>query len=310
MAKKKNADQKILLMTDSACDIPDEDLIAGGIVMLPIPIAIDGKPYLERVDFTSAEFYDRLTAAKELPVTSHILSITYQAAFEDAMENGYTDIILTTITSKGSNMFQAAVAAKKLFYSEHPGAAKMRITILDSGSYTAGYGYPIIEASKMITAGRTAEEIVSYLDDFYACCEIVFATYSLEYARRSGRIPVAAAFVGEVLGLRPIISIVDGVTKTVEKVRGDKNVVTRIVDYAYGRAAGKKEIVAVVYGAAEELADDIGKAIAKKFGRAPRARYEIGAAITINAGPKVVGVILRGEKRINTRAREQDFIAD
>ena len=57
---KKNTDEKILLMTDSACDIPDEDLAAGGIVMLPIPIAIDGKGYLERVDFTIPEFYQRL----------------------------------------------------------------------------------------------------------------------------------------------------------------------------------------------------------------------------------------------------------
>lgn len=309
MAKKKPTDQKILLMTDSACDIPDEDLIAGGIVMLPIPIAIDSKAYLERVDFTPSEFYDRLAAAKELPVTSHILSMTYQAAYEDAYEQDYTDIILTTITSKGSNMFQAAVFAKKTFFEEHPKAKdSMCITILDSGTYTAGYGYPIIEASKMIQAGATADEIVAYLDDFYSSCEIVFAAYSLEYAKRSGRIPVAAAFVGDVLGLRPVISIVDGVTKTVEKVRGDKNLVTRIAEYAYQRAAGKKEVVALVYGTVEEYADDLAKAVAKKFGRAPRLRYQLGAAIVINAGPKAVGVVLRGEKRINTRAREQDFI--
>ena len=84
MGKKKTTDQRILLMTDSASDISDADLLEGGIVMLPIPIAIDGKGYLERVDFTTREFYERLTAAKELPVTSHILSITYQQAYLDA----------------------------------------------------------------------------------------------------------------------------------------------------------------------------------------------------------------------------------
>lgn len=295
-------------MTDSACDINDADLLSGGIVMLPIPLAIDGVGYLERVDFTIEEFYTRLVASKELPVTSHILSITYAQAYADALEAGYTDIINTTITSIGSNMFQAAVLGKRQFYEEHPEAiGKMNITVLDSGSYTLGYGYPIVEASRMIKSGKTADEITVYLDDFFSTVEIVFAAYSLEYAKKSGRIPAAAAFVGDALGLRPIISIIDGKTTVVEKVRGDRNVVTHIVEYAYKRAADKKAVTAVVCGAVAQYGDDMVKAVSKRFGHAPKARYQAGAAIAINSGPKVVGMIVRGEKRINTRARETDF---
>ena len=307
MAKKKN-DQNILLMTDSASDIADSDLLDGGIVMLPIPITIDSTGYLERVDFTTTEFYERMAGAKELPVTSHISSLTYARAYLDAFESGYTDIINTTITSVGSHMFEAAVLGKRQFFEEHPGAAgRINITVLDSGTYTAGYGYPIVEASKMVKNGASADEIVAYLDDFYATVEIVFASYSLEYAKRSGRIPVAAAFIGDVLGLRPIISIIDGVTKVVEKVRGDKNVVTHIVDYAYTRAADKKSPTVVICGSVGQYGDDLHKAVSKKFGHAPRARYQAGASIAINSGPKVVAMLVRGEKRINTRAREQDF---
>ena len=305
---KKRTDQRILLMTDTASDISDEDLLEGGIVMLPIPITIDGKGYLERVDFTIHEFYDRLVRSRELPTTSHILSLTYEQAYLDAFQSGYTDIINTTITSRGSNMFQAAVLGKRQFFEEHPEARdRLNITVLDSGSYTMGYGYPIVEASRMVKAGQSAEEVAAYLDDFYSTAEIVFAAYSLEYAKKSGRIPAAAAFVGDVLGLRPIISIVDGVTTVVEKVRGDKNVVTRIVEYAYARSADKKLAPATICGSVEQYGDDIYKAVAKKFGHSPRARYHAGAAIAINSGPKVVGVLIRGEKRINTRARESDF---
>lgn len=313
MAKRKinESEEKILLMTDTASDISDNDILEGGIVMLPIPIAVDGVGYLERVDFTIEEFYEKLVNAKELPVTSHILSITYQQAYLDAFEQGYTEVINTTITSKGSNMFEAAVWGKKQFFDEHPEAkGKMRITVLDSGSYTMGYGYPIVEASKMIKAGKSADEIIAYLDDFYSTVEIVFAAYSLEYAKKSGRIPAAAAFVGDVLGLRPIISIVDGVTTVVEKVRGDRNVVTRIVDIAYDRAVDKKAPTSIIYGSIEKYGDDIYKEVSKKFGKAPRARYMAGAAITINSGPKVVGMIVNGKKRVNTRAREQDFIKE
>ena len=310
MAKKKQHDQKILLMTDSACDIPDADLLTGGIVMLPIPIAIDGKGYLERVDFTIPEFYERLTAARELPVTSHILSVTYAQAYQDAYEQGYTDVINTTITSKGSNMFQAAVFAKKQFYEDTPEAVdKMNITVLDSGSYSIGYGYPIVEAAKLIKAGKTADEVTVFLDDWFSCVEIYFAPYSLEYVRRSGRVPAAAAFVGDVLGLRPVISIIDGVTAVVEKVRGDKNVVVRVCEQGLAHASDKKAPTVVAYGSIEQYGEDLWKEISKRFGHAPKAKFQLGAAITINAGPTAVAMIVRGEKRLNTRAREQDYLA-
>ncbi|MCI8648791.1 MAG: DegV family protein [Anaerotruncus sp.] len=307
MAKKATNDQKILLMTDTASDIPDADLTAGKIAMLPIPIAIEGKDYLERVDFTIPEFYERLAAAKEIPTTSHILSTTYLRAYEDAMEQGYTHIINTTITSRGSNMFEAAVLAKRQFREAHPDSV-LEITVLDSGTYTVGYGYPIIEASKMVQAGKTASEIISYLDDYYSTAEIYFAAYSLEYVKKSGRVPAAAAFVGDVLGLRPIISIIDGKTTTVEKVRGDKNIVPHIVDHALARTTDKKAPVVVVYGAVEQYRDEMAKEVAKRFGHQPKLRAQVGAAIAINAGPKIVGVIVRGEKRLNTRARESDYL--
>lgn len=311
MGKKNTTDQKILLITDSASDLPDEDLTAGGIIMLPIPIAIDGVGYLERVDFTIQEFYEKLVNAKELPVTSHILSLTYQQAYQDAFEQGYTDVINVTITSKGSNMFQAAVFAKKQFFDDNPEAAeKMNITVMDSGTYTLGYGYPLSEAGRMIRAGRTAEEILEYLDDFFSTAEIYFAAYSLEYAKKSGRIPAAAAFVGDVLGLRPIISIIDGVTTVVEKVRGDKNIVTRIVENGLKRTTDKKAPTVVIVGSVEQYGEDLCKAVSKGFGHTPKLVSNAGAAIAINSGPKIVGLVVRGEKRLHTRAREQDFLKE
>lgn len=309
MAKKKN-DQKILLLTDSASDITDADLQESGIIMLPIPITIDGNGYFERVDFTTAEFYDRLAAAKELPSTSHILPMTYQQAYEDAFQNGYTDIINVTITSIGSSMFQAAVLAKKNFFEENPQAqGKLNIVVLDSGSYSFGYGYPLVEASKMIKSGKTAAEIVEYLEDYFSTSEIYFAAYSLEYAKKSGRIPAAAAFVGDMLGLRPIISIIDGKTTVVEKVRGDKNVVTHIVERAFERCADKKAPISIIYGSVEQYGEEMRKTASKKFGHSPKMTFRAGASITINSGPKVVGIIVRGEKRFHTRACEKDFLS-
>ncbi len=122
--------------------------------------------------------------------------------------------------------------------------------------------------------------------------------------KKSGRVPAAAAFVGEVLGLRPIISIIDGKTTVIEKVRGDKNLITRLAEVGYANCADKKAPTVVVYGSAAECGEE---AISKRFGHSPKALWQAGAAIAINAGPKVVGLIVRGKKRLNTRAREQDY---
>lgn len=305
---KKQHDQKILLMTDTASDIPDEELHEGGIVMLPIPIAIDGTSYLERVDFTVEEFYAKLANAKELPVTSRILAPVYYQAYKDAYNRGYTHVINTTITSKGSGMFESAVLAKRGFFEEHPDARdKFSITVLDSGTYTSAYGYPIYAASKMIAKGGTADEIIDYLDDYYSRVEIYFAAYSLEYVKKSGRVPAAAAFVGDVLGLRPIISIIDGETKVVEKVRGDKNVVARILDIAQARAVDPKGPYVLKVGENPQYAEDLEAIAAKAFKKKAAAKWRAGAAILINAGPKIVGISVLGEKRLGSRAREQDF---
>lgn len=305
MAKKLKTDEKILLITDSYSDIPDEAVQKGGIVLLPIPVAMDGKSYLERVDFTTEEFYEKLAATKEIPVTSRIPAATFQQAFEEALEQGYTDVIVTTITSKGSGMFESAVLGKRQFLEDHPEA--LRIAVLDSGTYTLGYGYPIMEAAEMARQGTSAAQIIAFLDDWYSCCEIIFAAYSLEYAKKSGRIPAVAAFVGDVLGLRPLISIIDGETKVVAKIRGDKNVVSRMVEYAAGRITEKKSATVAVYGTVEAYAQDLMKAAAKAFGRAPRMLGHLGACIAVNSGPKTVALVFRGEKRINGRARESDY---
>lgn len=306
---EKRQEHRILLMTDTASDISDRDLKKSGIVMLYIPMVIDGKGYLDRADFSIDEFYQKLEKARELPVTSHIVPHTYLEAYTRAFEDGYTDVINTTITSRASTMFQSAVHAKKQFFEKYPQAKdKFHIYVIDSGAYTMGYGYPLIEASKMIKAGKSVSSIIEYLDDFFSHYETIFAPYTLEYAKRSGRLPAAAAFIGEVLGLRPIITVIDGVTKVAEKVRGEKNIPARIAQLAYSRASDKKAPTVVAYGNCPEVGEQIYNAVKKLFGTAPKAVCQVGAAITINAGPRVVGMLVRGEKRLDTRAREQDFL--
>lgn len=104
--------QTIAFLTDSACDIPEDLARRYSITVMSIPINVDGKEYLERVDFTNQEFYDILENCKSIPSTSHVPSVSFVEEYRKAMDNGITDLIHVTINSKGSNMYHAALMAR------------------------------------------------------------------------------------------------------------------------------------------------------------------------------------------------------
>lgn len=293
--------QKIHIMTDSACDIPPEQEQALGIEILQIPITVDGRGYHERRDFTNAEFYEMLGSCEGIPATSHITHFEFAESYARAYENGATDIIHVTINSGGSAMYQAAQMAKSFFFEEHPDAeGHLNIHLVDSKTYTIAYGWPIMEAAKMARDGKSAPEIVDYLTDWFDSIEIYFSVYSLEFVKKSGRVSAAAAFVGELLGFKPIISLIDGPSSVITKVRGDKAMIPGLVAAAKKsrEASGEAEPpYLMIHGSPAAECDELQRAVEEEFGYPPLGSYEAGCAITINSGPKVIGVIIKGKNR-------------
>ena len=267
--------EKIKFITDSASDIPEDEARAHGIEVLSIPIAIDGKDYQERVDFTAREFYKLLTDATNIPVTSHIPHTRYADVYRHAAEDGYRKIINVTINSKGSNMFDAANMGKELFAEE----------------------YPEVQAAQMAERGKSYEEILAFLDDYFSRAETYFSVYNLDFAKKSGRISTAAAFVGEMLGLRPIMSIINGEIKIIEKVRGDKAVVPKLAQIAQKRRRGENTPFFAIRADVDGVGEELEKMMIKSFGKHSAGVAEAGASITINAGPRLAGCMVMGERR-------------
>lgn len=286
--------EKIKLIADTASDIPDEALQRYNIDMPCVPIVVDGKEYVERQSFGIREFYRILSDSKEIPVTSRVPVEDFLRCYEDAYSRGYTDVICVTINAGASGTNASAQMARLQFYDKKPEAqAAMRINVIDSRTYSMAYGYPVIQAAKKAEEGVPAAAILEYLEDWFSRVEILLGLYTLEYARKSGRIGAAAAFVGDILGVRPIIAMIDGETKTVDKVRGERNLVPRI-------AANCKQLeaeeVLVVVGAEDERADELKAQLKKEMGVEPPV-YNLGASIVINSGPRCVAAVYLGKKR-------------
>ncbi len=288
---------KIKFIADTASDIPDDLLLEYDIDMPSVPIAIEGKGYFERRSFSIREFYQILSGCSEIPATSRVPAEDYKACYERAFAYGFSDIINVTINAGGSGTNASAHMAKELFFEENPNAAgKINIHIVDSKTYTMAYGYPVVQGAKMAREGKPCGEILDYLYDFFDRCEIYLACYSLDYAKKSGRINAAAAFVGEVLGLKPIISLIDGDTKIVCKIRGEKQIIPQLVRCWEEHRDPAADFTMVACGAVDEYGVMLKKILDVKLGR-DIPMFNAGASIVINAGPKIVAVVLLGPRR-------------
>ncbi len=281
----------IKLMTDSAADIPAPMREELGIQVLPFPIAMGDREYQDGFDFTPQEFYPMLLAASKIPTHAQLNPYLFSQCYEQALAEGYTDLIYACINSKGSATFQNALRAREEFYEDHPEVKEnFRIHLIDSRTYTMCYGYPVVEGAKMVAAGASAQEVVDFLQDWTSRVRVAFAPLDLRFAKKSGRVPAAAAFVGDALGLKPIMTFENGDSKILSKVRGEKNVIPALLDLCRKeRREGTPYLL--IRGNNDQQSDKLLEAAVQTLGQAPALEYHIGGVIAINAGPNLIGII-------------------
>ena len=295
MGVKENVSlSKIAILTDSACDIPPELERKYGIDILCFSIMLDGKSYTERKDFSFEEYYDLLRNAKGIPSTAHVTHLAFCAQYCKYVDEGYTEVLHVTINSTGSATYDAARMAISMLDEERPGH-KLKIHLIDSHTYSMVYGWYVCEAARKIRNGAEVAPIAAWLDSVFARAEAVLAAYSLKVMKKSGRVSAAAAFAGELLGLRPVISLIDGESKVVAKVRGDAGVLPALVKFAKEHRGEEPEYM--VGTTDDARGEELAKLCKKELGCAPLCIFKLGAAVASNTGPDAIALIYLGQPR-------------
>ena len=286
--------RKFVLLTDSACDLTVEAAQKHHIDILCFKLALDGVGYTERVDFTPEEFSEMLRKTEGIPTTSQITQYEFFEKFEEYEKAGVEEVLYVSINSNGSSTNTNGHAALAQFREEYPDS-KMRIEIVDSHSYSVVYGTEIVKAAEMIEEGASLDSVVDYLNDRFARLELVLTAYTLKVIRKSGRVSAAAAIAGDLLGIRPIFTLIDGVSQVVKKVRGDKQVLTAMVNHCKARMVeGTPYYIGVTNHQYEE---EYAAALEKSIGYPPAEIFHLGSAVCSNTGPEAVGILFEGAKR-------------
>lgn len=287
-------DNTIKIITDSGCDISkeNEERYKDILEILPFMVTINGKSYADRKDIQPDEFYKILKEQQEIPKHSQITAIQFEDKFRELYEQGVRTIIVDVINAAGSQTYSNAVLAKQNVADE---LKDLTIYTIDSQNYTLCYGYPIIEACKKLEAGQPAKNVAAYLEDWGKHADAYIIGFELRHMKKSGRISAAASFLGELMGLKPLIYLGGAKTEVIRKARGEKAVIDAAVETIASRIIPQTPWCVITTTRPECEKEFIDK-MTKKLGYGPAMVEKCGVVVSCNAGPEFIGVLTRGEE--------------
>lgn len=290
-------ERKLAIVTDSSCDIPKETAEKYGIDIYDFPINLDGKEYFERRDLTYDQFYELMRNATGVPTTAAITAMQWLEIYTLYADEGYTDVLHVSINSGGSATYGYAQQAAAQLAEERPDC-RMKIHLVDSHTYSMVFGYYLCECARKLRNGGELQSCIAELEHKYACVEACLAAYSLKQMKKSGRVSAAAAFAGELLGLRPVISLNDGISHVEAKVRGDAAVPPAMLKWVKTRVDDMRQTpYMVAYTSSTAKRDELVKLCKKEFGHPPMVVFQLGGVVSANTGPDAIAVIFEGKPR-------------
>ncbi len=213
---------KVMIVTDSTSNIPAEMLNGNPVKILPLQVIWNGEILRDGVDIQPKEFYERLAVDKNMPSTSQATPEEFKAAYTNLLNAGY-DILSIHISGKLSGTLDSAVQAKRALKDGN-------IELVDSNSTSMALGFQVMAAARMAAAGATLAECKAVALEASKHTGVFFAVNTLEFLHRGGRIGGAAAFMGHLLNLKPLLQLRDGKIEAVEKVRTLSKTIDRLLD--------------------------------------------------------------------------------
>lgn len=273
------------IVTDGAVDVPPAWEKEFDIKVIPINIHFGEKTFIQNVDMDFDAFYKEIQTNKNHPKTSQPSPHQFAEFYRNNYQKG-EDILSIHVTSKLSGTYASCVAAAEELKGQY------NITPFDSLGGTIGTAFMCRTAHKMAKAGRSAAEIVKYLETLRDKIHIILTLDTLEFAKRSGRVGTLSAALASVLNVKPIARVQDGLVHMVDKVRTRKAALARVIEM--GREAVGNQPVALGVVHARDLApgQSLLEEAKKNFNIKESEMTELSVSLAINFGPGTVGLVL------------------
>jgi DegV family protein with EDD domain len=270
----------VRVVTDSACDLPDDLIERDGIELVPLTIRFGKEELVDRKELSTDEFWRRLAESDVLPETSAPSAGAFEAAFRRLIGDGATGIICINLSSKLSATMQSAQVAAQAVQADCP------VVVVDSLMVSMGLGSLCLTAARRAADGDSLESIVANVTDRRNRSKLYGALDTLEFLKKGGRVGNARALLGSMLAIKPVLEVRDGEVEEAGKVRTRSKALRLLVDRV---KEGPFENLAVLHGNAPDL-DELLDLLEPLTPRDEIVIGQIGPVIGTHAGPRVIGV--------------------
>ncbi|ANP81784.1 MULTISPECIES: DegV family protein [Bacillus] len=282
----------VKIITDSAADLPVELLQAYDIDLIPLRVYDEAETeYLDGVTLESVTLLQKMREGAVYRTSLPSLE-TFQEKFVSYAKEGNPCIYLA-FSSELSGTYQSSVVIKEEVKETY---ADLDLEIIDTKCASLGQGLVVLEAAKMAKDGASKEDILNRVAFLMNHMEHIFTVADLQYLVRGGRLSKVAGFIGGLLNIKPILNVEEGKLVPLEKVRGKKKVLSRIVDIMEERGKDLKgQTIGITHGDDIETAEALKSLITERFGCEVFIVNTIGAAIGAHTGPGVITLFFLNE---------------
>lgn len=229
---------RIAVVTDSTAYITPEERARYNIRMIPLSVNLDDGSYEEEVEITASQFYDKVRVAKEFPKTTQPPIGKFVELFEQLAKD-YDEVISIHLSSGISGTYQGAVQAGQMVEG-------IKVHAFDSEISCSPQGYYVLKAAEMAHQGATADQILSTLEEMRRMMHAYFVVDDLSHLQRGGRLSAAAALVGGLLQIKPVLHFENKVIVPFEKIRTKKKALRRVEELLAKDASEKDELIATI----------------------------------------------------------------
>jgi DegV family protein with EDD domain len=271
----------VRVVTDSACDLPDELARDLGITVVPLTIRFGAEDLVDGRDFTPAEFWSRCRASAVLPQTAAPAPGAFETAYRSLAAEGATGIVVVSLSSELSGTMQSAAIAATAVTDVIP------VEVIDSRSVTLGLGLIALAAARAARDGAPVDAIAALARGLAGRTHVVGTLDTLDNLRKGGRIGGAKALVASVLSIKPVIEVRDGRVEEGGRQRTRAKAFSFLADTV--RRAEPIEALAVAHGDAPDV--DVLVDLLRPLYAGEIVVGQIGAVIGTHTGPGVVGVV-------------------
>lgn len=281
------------LTTDTSCDVARNKLDEAGIPWIPITFIIDGVSYPD--DYTSDEQYKEFYAKVRsgvMPSTSQISIFAHEEFFEKVVAGGATDIVHLSLSGGLSATYDNACKAAQSVMEKHP---DVTINVVDTQGATQVHHMVLDDAVKLRDEGKSGSEAAEILRAETDKIHVWIIVDDLMHLKRGGRVSGAAAAIGTLLNIKPMIVFnKKGELKVAHKAKGFRKAIDYVCDYIDEWAPDVKEIY-MANADADEKIEEAAKALTEKF-NCKVTKGWVGPVIGAHTGPGMIGILFKSDK--------------